>query len=999
MPIVPRILASAWLLIALTGFASAQSTPSTRPLDLSDLGAPTFTTFSARDGVPESVIVDVQTDHDGFVWLSSAQGLARYDGHHWNTDDALAIKGLLGEMFTDHEGTLWVAFRDRGLAYFDGKQWHYDEGAGLAHESARAVNETVDAAGHFELWATTFGAGLLRRDDGHWVPAPGNSQLPTMVTSVTRTQAIGGHERLWVGTGTEGLWYREDGDWQRFHDPRFDATQIEYLLTARHAGHEELWISTFGAGLWRLEETGLHAWTIASGDVPSNDFYSLALTRSPEGDRDIWAASRAGLVRVHDDRAEVFDRRYGLPSNVVRGVKIWRSPDGFDVLWLATEGGVARTIIGASPWKTATLMGARSSGVFGVLVEPDGDGSERLWVASSADGLGLYEHANWRTFTPVNSSLASASLRFVKHAIDEKGAPALWLGFEDGQLQRVHDGQRFESIAVPWKPGSGQAITDILGRKFEGHHEQWFATRASGLYRRRDGVWTSFHPDGSGPQRVTALAEQIDAGGRSWLWATAIGGLMRFDGERADLVGHESGIPDDILVGITLLPDAHGRQILWVGSANHGILRVDVSEPMHPAVLANDLPPPPDPFAYGAQRDSIGRVYICTNNGVQQLTPTAQGYESHAFARRDGMVHDECNTNAQFIDAHDRFWTGTLGGLSVFDPTREVRDRQSKPLKLTDVRIGDTLVEGTPVRVPPGQHDLRIGFALLSWRDESASSFRTQLLGYEPTPGTWGAQNFRTFNALPPGDYVLNVEARDYAGNLSTPLQVAISILPEWWQQAWARLAVAAAGMVLAYLLLQWRTRRYKAQQRQLEEVVGVRTAELNDANTRLVELSYKDALTGLANRRRLLETLDAAPPAMRGAPTALIFVDVDHFKAYNDRHGHPAGDEALRSVAAAIRSCTPPNALVARYGGEEFACLLPATDSVRARVIAEQVRAAVEACVVAVPGTGEINHVTISAGIAATAIVTEADAHRLLRDADIALYQAKRDGRNCVRG
>ncbi|MDR3385944.1 MAG: diguanylate cyclase [Rudaea sp.] len=1000
MRIVRGILASALLLLASPGYAQTQTAQPARPIDLSALGAPAFTTFSTRDGVPDEVIIDLQTDRDGFVWLASSQGLARYDGQHWNADDAPAIKGVLGEFFVDHAGTLWVAFRDRGLARFDGRQWHFEDFAGSSHASARALDETVDPAGHFELWAATFGAGVLLRDHGHWVPAPGNSQLPAMATCVIRTHTIGGRERIWVGTGAEGLWYREDGDWQRFRDPRFDAAQIEYLLTATHAGHEELWISTFGSGLWRLDGNGLRAWTVASGDVPSNDFYTLAQSHPPDGDRDIWAASRAGLVRVHNDRAEAFDRSYGLPSDVVRGLNVWRSPDGYDVLWLATEGGVARTIIGANPWKTASLMGARGSGVFGVIVEPDGSGGERLWVASSADGLGLYEHAQWRIFTPSNSALAQTDLRFIKHAPDELGEPALWIGMENGGLQRVREGPRFESIAVPWKLGSGQAVTDVLGREFDGRHEQWFATRASGLYRRREGKWTSFHPDGSGSDRITALAEQIDTSGRSWLWATAVGGLLRFDGTHADMIGRESGIPDDILIGITLLPDARGRQILWIGTANHGILRVDASDPRHPVVLAADLPPAPDPFVYGAQRDSTGHIYICTNNGVQKLTPTPGGYESRSFARRDGMVHDECNTNAQMIDAHDRFWTGTLGGLTVFDPAREVRDQQSKPLKLTDVRIGDTLVDGMPVRVPPSQHDLRIGFALLSWRDESASSFRTQLVGYEPVPGAWSAQNFRSFNSLPPGDYTLRVEARDYAGNASTPLQVPISILPEWWQQGWARLALAAAALAFAYVLLQWRTRRYKAQQRQLEKLVSMRTAELHDANARLVELSYKDALTGLANRRRLLETLDATPDIGYAAPaTALIFVDVDHFKAYNDRHGHPAGDEALRSVAAALRACAPANALLARYGGEEFACLLPATEAARARAIAEQFRAAVEACQVPIPGTDDFNRVTISAGVAVGVIASNTDAHRLLRDADIALYQAKRDGRNCVRG
>jgi diguanylate cyclase (GGDEF)-like protein len=216
----------------------------------------------------------------------------------------------------------------------------------------------------------------------------------------------------------------------------------------------------------------------------------------------------------------------------------------------------------------------------------------------------------------------------------------------------------------------------------------------------------------------------------------------------------------------------------------------------------------------------------------------------------------------------------------------------------------------------------------------------------------------------------------------------------------WAHILFAVAALLIAFGLVQWRTRSLSAQRRRLEEKVSRRTVELHDANARLRELSYKDALTGLANRRRLLETLEPLGASGKDASeTALIFVDVDHFKDYNDHYGHPAGDEALRCVANMMQACAPEGSLVARYGGEEFACLVPDGDMPRARALAEKIRVAVETCGVPVPGADAVNHVTISAGVASRKIASAADAHRLLREADIALYQAKGDGRNCVRG
>ncbi len=473
--------------------------------------------------------------------------------------------------------------------------------------------------------------------------------------------------------------------------------------------------------------------------------------------------------------------------------------------------------------------------------------------------------------------------------------------------------------------------------------ERWIGTRQAGAWRWRKGAWTAFKPPGvSGQWRVTRFQQHTDTDGRNWLWASTNHGLARFDGQQWTLFGRDEGLPDAELISMSLITGAGGHPILWMGSASTGIIRIDINDPLHPAVVNDDLPAASDPTAYGGLSDAAGRIYICTNNGVQQLTPSPQspgGYQSRIFTRVDGMVHDECNTNAQFIDANDRFWTGTLGGLAVYDPQRERRDQQPKPLRITELRISGKPVAGPDIHVGTNSQAIEVDFALLSWNREGESRFRTQLIGYEDTPGEWSAQASRTFNALPPGNYQLRIEARDHAGNPSKPLEVPIIVDARWWQRTAVYLASAMALLLLAYAGTQWRTRTLQAQRRVLELRVAERTAELDAANTRLSELSYRDELTGLANRRRLLERLNAP---YTGRPTSLILIDVDKFKDYNDSLGHPAGDEALRGVARMMLQCAPADALVARYGGEEFACLLPYTDTDDALAVAERMRTAV---------------------------------------------------------
>lgn len=187
--------------------------------------------------------------------------------------------------------------------------------------------------------------------------------------------------------------------------------------------------------------------------------------------------------------------------------------------------------------------------------------------------------------------------------------------------------------------------------------------------------------------------------------------------------------------------------------------------------------------------------------------------------------------------------------------------------------------------------------------------------------------------------------------------------------------------------------------ERDLEDRVAARTAELQVLNSRLEVLSLTDALTGLANRRHFDEVLAREwKRAQRlGEPLALAVVDVDWFKAYNDHYGHPAGDACLQQVANILKSTISRSTdLVARYGGEEFVFLAPATGLAGARSMAGKLVSTVAGLELA-HAASPLGHISISVGVAVVQGETAGAAQDLLQRADAALYQAKSRGRNQV--
>jgi diguanylate cyclase (GGDEF)-like protein len=259
---------------------------------------------------------------------------------------------------------------------------------------------------------------------------------------------------------------------------------------------------------------------------------------------------------------------------------------------------------------------------------------------------------------------------------------------------------------------------------------------------------------------------------------------------------------------------------------------------------------------------------------------------------------------------------------------------------------------------------------------------------------SWSNRASATLLALPAGDYALQLRARSRYGSPVQAEPFEFTVVPRWYERAWVwPLAVFVAGSLLALALIQRqrnKVRRLRERNLELDELVHQRTRELESVNVQLRGLAESDGLTGIANRRHFDEAfaLEMERAQVRGEALSLLLLDVDHFKQYNDSHGHQAGDDVLRTLAVVMRESVRPDTLVARYGGEEFAVVATHCDAAQARDIAARICARLAT---------RLGEVTLSIGIATRTGQTAEGPEILIARADAALYRAKHKGRNRI--
>ncbi len=937
--------------------------------------------WSIDQGLPQISVMAITQDHNGYLWVGTQAGLARFDGVrfvNFNPADTPALPGAYVQaLHTDRAGRMWIGTY-KGLArYFDRDFSAIPlADANAAALDVRDIEELPDGR---IVAAGPTGTFLVEND--RLVPFPGAPRGAALAL-------LADADALWIGG--EGGAHRVAADGVRF----VPTVEGEAPVTVLHLAQADgvIWAAT-NHGAWRLRAGAFQLFT-ADALEPTQ----VEALRADRGGN-LWIAYTGSLVRVRDG---VFVERIDDASPAAhRAVKsIFEDREGN--LWLGSQWeGLARL------WNGWTRRHSIDEGLHDPIVwsltrDPDGS----VWVGSN-DGLSRYRDGRFEQV------LQGAQLPHPNAYTLLAEAGALWIGtrrglavWRDGELQRA---AQFASLR-------NSQINGLLRRR---DGALWLAT-SSGLYRERDGELLRYGPaEGLQDPRVRVLHETGD--GRLLLGTQD--GLYEVDGARVRRVGVDAGLPAHH--DVTAIHELPGGQLL-VGTLSERLFQFDGTRWFE--FTSRHGLPVNTPFFI--THDSRGWLWVggirgiyrvpladldAVRSGRRHVVENAQMLLSERGDQRGSQKGYCCNGagNAKgFID-NDTLWLPSRGGVVTLN-SRDVSMNPVLPgVTIERVRFAGDWHEVEPDRpltLPLGARDLAFEFTALSFQQPESIGLRYRLSGYDREWQHLSDVTRRNaiYTNLPPGPYVFEVAGANNALKWNPqPARLRFEIAPRFHETSLFYVVIAIALVAVGLALHALKTRQLRRRHQALETLVAERTHDLAAANERLQEMSQTDALTGLRNRRFLHTQLPAdlafylremRKPGNEGSVMMLALADIDHFKTINDRYGHRAGDLVLQQFAAVLARLVRSGDYVVRWGGEEFLLVFRPMPWKEAARVAERIRRSVAEHEFDV-GSGEPLHLTVSLGFIEYPLFRDAgptpDWQGMVELADRALYTVKSTGRN----
>ena len=760
--------------------------------------------WTTADGLPHNSIRAIAQTPDGYLWVATSSGLARFDGVGFTVFTPANSPGLMDDRLTTlaaaGDGALWIGTGGTGgggvIRYRDGK-FQQVAASELPDRTVRAL--WADSAG--VVWIGTE-LGLSKYEGGKIgiVFRGGNRQLGvhclfeypagTMwagtnsglkkiehgtITSYTVKDGMPGNSvwaladgpngELWVGTRPGGLSVLRNGQFHNYTER--NGLTHNAIIALKRDRDGNLWIGTDGGGLDRFSNGKFTSYQTREG--LSNQVIRC-IYEGREGS--LWLGTAGGgLNQLKDYRIVVRSMREDLPSDMIRSI----FQDAGGDIWLGTGNGVARIPATGKLVHYTTKNGFSSDLIWPVLRDREGD----LWAGSEDGVLHWFRGANLTDPAARRTWQLSGAVR----TIFQQSDGTVWVGTTSA-LRRFSHG-RMSMLGKEEGLASGSGFVSAIVERAGG--SVWVGT-ASGLQEFRGG---RFLPPITQAQGLagTNVVDLYEDGERT-LWVLSQGGISRISRGKITAFTKASGLPESDVYQM-LEDNAHN---FWVSSRN-GLLRVSRA----------DL----DDMAQGRKKTLDVDVFGAAD-GIQGSSDFNFGYHPSACKLHDGTL-----------------WFPTYGGVVTVDPSRMSADLRPPPVLIERVAMNErpSIENGSRI---PAESRLEFHYTALSFLFPERVRFRYMLAGFDRDWVDAGARRVAYFTSLPPGSYRFRVAASNGDGIWSeskTPF--GFESLPRFYETIWFYLLCAALVVLAGTGVHRWQVRGLRQHEKQLAERVEERTAEL----------------------------------------------------------------------------------------------------------------------------------------------------------------------------
>jgi len=819
-------------------------------------------TWTSEDGLPHSQVQAIAQTRDGYLWVGTRDGLARFDGMQFaifGPRNTAEIKnGCITALSVDREGSLWIGTYEGLVRLKQGEFSRFGVRDGLPGEQIAALRIARDGA----LWIGTTN-GVCRYREGKFMSYTStNGLLSDLVTSI-------GEDRegaIWVATG-EGLsrfkhdvatcftasnglpnktvhgicqdrqgrlWFGSNTGLiaceheQFFSYDAHHGLSDNFVSTIYQDRTGELWVGTF-SGLNRFRDGRFI-------NELNNDglSYDKVLAIFEDRESNLWIGSRDGLTRLIPRRFTAINKQNGLSHNNVMSIR----EDRNGTMWIGTWGG------GLDQMKDGLVRAYTTTNGFPhdlILSTCEGsDGS--IWAGADFDGGLMRLHNGNVTHYDKKDGLIAAGVR----VIHEDKAGNLWIGTSHGlSLMKGASGRVAPLSPIYVKSNKEGRPTHssfdaerVVPAKV---HKPLSARAMPPEAGEQAGKFIKFTVEDGLPSEVVRV---IWEDRRGKLWFGTDGGLTRWDDGHFTNFTTDNGLSDNAV--LTLFEDR--EENLWIGTAKGGLNRTRLADTIaRPAFTSYSSKQ--GLFSDEVQsilEDDRGWLWMSCTRGIFRVQKRdlddldrkkIKAFNSIAYGKADGMESTICNGVAQPAawKSHDgRLWFPTTKGIISVVPDlplsrvwlpifieQVLADKKpmlrGQPVMLPPIGSDEELPKGSfgdlGVQVPPGRGELEFQYTALNFRNPEKSLFRYRLDGVDLDWVDATTRRVAHYNNLSPGNYRFRVMACNSDGIWNeSSAALAITLAPHIWQMSWFR-AVAGIGIAgavggVALLTTRWRLQR-----------------------------------------------------------------------------------------------------------------------------------------------------------------------------------------------